>query len=1310
MRQYEQDTEIAQDSISWMLILVEVFDEVQRATSVQAAVQLLVRAGQRLGFARARLWLLHSDSQLMEGAGYVGEQEFEDFIGLRVAVTDSPYTQQILALREPCVYHGEQLSPWLLTCLLPNTLFEPPREDWVHLPLWAAERCWGVLTLDNAAKPCIIDSERQLVLRLFARQMATALNHVHLVEQEAREQLTHRWLRGLVTVTENLQQATTIEAVADVIVQSGALFGFARARLWLGSDDGTMMIAARQIGNLGLDQFIGFALSCAASPYVGCTLAAQTSLLFTGNELGQSLISQHFAQHGYLAPVGQWVSIPLLCDANQCLGLLTLDTCEAVPMLSSMHLEILNLLSRQAALALNRARQSYEHYWLQTLTDFEQAAQGSHSVQEMATIIVNFARKLKFARVRLWNYDAESNFLVGLHQIGDYCPYFASIWMPLSASSYGHAQPCERAPIFFSGNPEERAYLDFFFEEQGIAPPNGEWASVPLWIDNSFIGLLELDDAEYIRSLHPGQRMLLDLLGKQVATALEHALLHERGQRHNIEIISKNQELNWLTNIITITSAAQQALTFKEVADVVTQGGQALGFRRARLWLLHEDIEALECVSQVGHNAQLVGFSIPLSEAVYANEILNAPSLRLFSSRATQPAFLDLHASDLQFTPPSGSWVGIPLRGEGRTPIGMLVLDDASDQPTLSRIESDLLRMFGQHVEVALERARLYEAERHQRFEREWLHRLAESAAETQKAQTLPQLVISIIEGGCALGFDRVRLWRLEGDYLIGDICSGNHGNFDFEGLRLPLTDIPYGHRLLTERTAFLCFEAQHPQSFHERLRGAGVAPPHAWLEIPLYDGAQRPWGVLTLDSPRDERLLHDDQRPLIMLFQRQLNAALQRTRLYAHRTKMLDQSQKIGASLYEHDNTSEQQMLHRIVAAALEALEADIVTLYLYDADEHRFLDPIIKPEPYGSTPITNPSDNQNNIVHFIAKRQRPHFSKYAQRDRYLVGDGLSKHRTFTMRQNIQSFAGLPLAAFGHLLGILCVNYRTSQDFNTYDRITIQSFAYQATMVIASMQLTRIQEREKVQLARIQERERIYGDMHDTLQSGLVALRNRSKMAIEAFKNSDHARTQDLLHKIRRQSWNIYTDLQIILLDREWIEGSGTIEQIIHKRLDHLAATDCVVDIHSAPQLPALSVKLIRRILYIVAEAAVNAVERGQAQHVLIHLRYARGRLLLKIADNGKGFDRFGIMPQRGRGINNMCARAAEIHGTLRIRTTIGYGTTLRFELPLPPTNKYQLRPHLRRCAVPAIMRLQHHRRVFCHCSGKPMLKRKDT
>jgi signal transduction histidine kinase len=83
-----------------------------------------------------------------------------------------------------------------------------------------------------------------------------------------------------------------------------------------------------------------------------------------------------------------------------------------------------------------------------------------------------------------------------------------------------------------------------------------------------------------------------------------------------------------------------------------------------------------------------------------------------------------------------------------------------------------------------------------------------------------------------------------------------------------------------------------------------------------------------------------------------------------------------------------------------------------------------------------------------------------------------------------------------------------------------------------------------------------------------------------------------------------------------------------------------------------------------IVQEALTNCARHSQAQSVTITIACKNGELRLVVADDGVGLNR-PASPSGGLGLIGIQERARELHGTVRIDSTPGHGTSLTVSLP---------------------------------------------
>lgn len=178
-------------------VLTDIAEQAQRAQSVAEMGEVIVEGGLRLGFERARLWLLNADGKTLIGSNHRGNQGLDGFVGFSFPSDASPYASQVLASREPMIFHDEVLGESYLNHPFAQHGYQGAKGEWIGLPLWLGERCLGILMLDNFTHPRAISVEQRRELILLGQQVAVALDRVQRAEREAQQQMEREVLAAI---------------------------------------------------------------------------------------------------------------------------------------------------------------------------------------------------------------------------------------------------------------------------------------------------------------------------------------------------------------------------------------------------------------------------------------------------------------------------------------------------------------------------------------------------------------------------------------------------------------------------------------------------------------------------------------------------------------------------------------------------------------------------------------------------------------------------------------------------------------------------------------------------------------------------------------------------------------------------------------------------------------------------------------------------------------------------------------------------------------------------------------------------------
>ena len=200
-------------------------------------------------------------------------------------------------------------------------------------------------------------------------------------------------------------------------------------------------------------------------------------------------------------------------------------------------------------------------------------------------------------------------------------------------------------------------------------------------------------------------------------------------------------------------------------------------------------------------------------------------------------------------------------------------------------------------------------------------------------------------------------------------------------------------------------------------------------------------------------------------------------------------------------------------------------------------------------------------------------------------------------------------------------------------------------------------------------ERTRLARELHDTLEQGLAGVGLQLEAAAKSFEaNPDKARQQvdtarhlirHSQEEVRRSVWN----LRASALENQFLPAAL---ELIARQLTANSTVQAEVRVRGAAR--RLPEDIENELLRIGQEALTNALKYAQATRIVLELEFQAEHVVLRVADNGQGFDPSQAgQPQTGHfGLCGMGERVKRLDGRLAVRSVPGQGTTLEVTVPL--------------------------------------------
>jgi signal transduction histidine kinase len=199
-------------------------------------------------------------------------------------------------------------------------------------------------------------------------------------------------------------------------------------------------------------------------------------------------------------------------------------------------------------------------------------------------------------------------------------------------------------------------------------------------------------------------------------------------------------------------------------------------------------------------------------------------------------------------------------------------------------------------------------------------------------------------------------------------------------------------------------------------------------------------------------------------------------------------------------------------------------------------------------------------------------------------------------------------------------------------------------------------------------ERHRIARDLHDSVSQALfsTALHTRTaKRALELDGAGSSSELRQSLSAIGELTKAAQTEMRALIfqLRRDAVDA-GLVQALATHASSIRSTTSLDVSVQGPESRLPIQPRTEEELFAICREALANVVRHARAHSASVVVEHRPESVLLKISDDGRGFDASASHPGHF-GLESMRGRAAAIEGDLTIASGAGGGTIVQVEVP---------------------------------------------
>ena len=267
-----------------------------------------------------------------------------------------------------------------------------------------------------------------------------------------------------------------------------------------------------------------------------------------------------------------------------------------------------------------------------------------------------------------------------------------------------------------------------------------------------------------------------------------------------------------------------------------------------------------------------------------------------------------------------------------------------------------------------------------------------------------------------------------------------------------------------------------------------------------------------------------------------------------------------------------------------------------------------------------------------------------------------------------MHSLLGVPIGIANGVVGNFYLTEKQGADeFSEADQELVERFAAHAGIAIQNARL----HQEVQKLAIVDERLRISRDLHDGIIQSIYAV-SLSLEEVPDLLEEDKAAALDRVDRAIDRLHTAIGDIRTFIVGLGPEADSGLVGALAAMARELLGGTgiELHVDLDDAVQLDRrLSPEAAHELSQIAREALSNIARHSDARRASLVVEVDGDVAVLRVEDDGKGFDPGQPLGTAHFGLANLRDRAAAVAGSLTLDSGAGIGTRIIVRLPIAPS-----------------------------------------